>query len=149
MYTENQDRAELHENRGLKVCFSGIDEFAAALNSREPTAREGHSETNDFVDIGRHLLPITTDVHHSLTLPPNVSEMYNGWPANYGDIAAGNTFTRSVVSKIEARFLHDDKLGVVILGAGGVGKTTAARQVLVNLAREGGAPGNIDQTTGC
>ena len=28
MYSENLDRAELRENRGLKVCFAGIDEFA-------------------------------------------------------------------------------------------------------------------------
>ena len=30
MYTPNADRAELYESRGMKVCFGGIDELAAA-----------------------------------------------------------------------------------------------------------------------
>ena len=135
MYSQNFDRAELHESRGLKVCFAGIDEFAAALNLYKPAEDDGPSVDQEQFDIGRHLLPITIDVNHSLHLGPNVSEMYNGWPASYGDISAGNTFIRSVVSRGEASLLNSDKFGVIILGAGGVGKTTAARQLLVNLTK--------------
>ncbi len=135
MYTPNKERAELHEIRGLKVCFAGIDEFAASLTKHGPDLVTAYEESSDPLDASRYLSPITIDVHHSSQLPPRVSEMFNGWPASYGDIASGNTFMRSLVQIAEKQLIENEHFGVIILGAGGVGKTTTARQIMHSLAK--------------
>ena len=135
MYTQSAERAELNEGRGLKVCFGGIDEFTAGLAKRGPSHVVAYEDTDDPLDASHLLRSVTVDVHHSLGLAPRVSDMFNGWPASYSDIAAGNTFLRSVVGKAERQLAEGEKFGAVLLGAGGVGKTTAARQLVRNLAQ--------------
>ena len=135
MYTQSAERAELNEGRGLKVCFGGIDEFAAGLTKRGPSHVVAYEDTDDPLDASQLLPSVTVDVHHSLGLAPCVSDMFNGWPASYSDIAAGSTFLRSVVGKAERQLAEGEKFGAVLLGAGGVGKTTAARQLMHDLAR--------------
>ena len=137
MYIPNAERAELYESRGMKVCFGGIDDFAAALTTHSPTGASARPDTSDPLSVSHLLQPITIDVQHSLALPTAVSDMFNGWPASYADIAAGNTFQRSVVASAERVLLSGDGFGVVLLGASGVGKTTAARQILHGLAGKG------------
>ena len=77
----------------------------------------------------------TIDVAHSLTLQANVSSMYNGWPVTYADIRAGQTFQRNVATVIEQQLRENGKPIVVLLGASGVGKTSAARQAMAELSR--------------
>ena len=137
MYTQNAERAELYESRGMKVCFGGIDDLAAALTTYSSSGVSAPPDTSDPLAVSHLLQPITVDVQHSLTLPTTVSDMFNGWPASYADIAAGNTFQRSVVTSAERVLLNGDVFGVVLLGASGVGKTTAARQLLHNLVGRG------------
>ena len=64
--------------------------------------------------------------------------MYNGWPASFGDIAAGLTFRRKVADKISDDF-HElgGMRAAVLLGPSGVGKSTAARQALSFLSEKG------------
>ena len=62
--------------------------------------------------------------------------MFNGWPATHADILAGFTFDRSVATEIIDYLKEDNSLVAILLGASGVGKTTAARQVLQHLRRE-------------
>ena len=137
MYTPNEDRAELYESRGMKVCFGGIDEFAAVLTKFDRSESTEHTESTDPLHASHLLPPITVDVHHSLTLPPRVGDMFNGWPASYADIASGNTFARTVVASAERLLLDSESVGVVLLGASGVGKTTAARQLVERLVKKG------------
>ncbi len=137
MYTPNAGRAELYEANGMKVCFGGIDDFAATLTSRIHSRVSTRPDKNDFLGATRLLQPITLDVQHSLTLPTAVSDMFNGWPANYADIAEGNTIQRSMVASAERVLQNPDGFGVVLLGASGVGKTTAARQLLHNMVAKG------------
>ncbi|MYB40288.1 hypothetical protein F4X86_03440 [Candidatus Saccharibacteria bacterium] len=134
MYTRDEDRAELQETQGLKVCFAGIDDFATALTKTGRRSETKKSDPDNPLETSLYLSPITLDVEHSLSLPPDVGDMFNGWPASYGDIAAGNTFARSMVPRAEKQLTKGDRPGVVILGAGGVGKTTAARQLVARLA---------------
>ena len=85
------------------------------------------------------LRPITIDVQHASDHgEADVSAMFNGWPATYADIASGLTFHRSIVSDIDD-YLNREAGGLtaVIVGASGVGKTTAARQLLQRLLRQG------------
>ena len=137
MYTPNADRAELYEARGMKVCFGGIDDFAAALTTHVHAGAPARPDTSDPLGLSPLLPPITLDVQHSLTLSTAVSDMFNGWPASYADIAAGNTFQRSVITSAEREIQNGEGFGVVLLGASGVGKTTAARQLLHSLVGKG------------
>ena len=63
--------------------------------------------------------------------------MFNGWPAEYADIASGLTFQRTIATEIEDYLNGEGALTALILGASGVGKTTAARQLLLKFLRFG------------
>lgn len=63
--------------------------------------------------------------------------MFNGWPATYADISNDLTFVRSVTHAICGAFKAGTSQFSTILGASGVGKTTAGRQVSVQLEVEG------------
>lgn len=67
----------------------------------------------------------------------NVSAIFSGWPAKYADITRGFTFDRTVASEISHHFLNTTKLCAILLGASGVGKTSAARQAVLRLRKEG------------
>ena len=121
----------------MKVCFGCIDELAAALTVHAPPEAPRPTDSTDPLSASQLLQPITVDVRHSISLPTKVSDMFNGWPASYADIDAGNTFGRTVVGSAERKLLDAEVFGVVLLGAGGVGKTTAARQILNGLVTKG------------
>ena len=63
--------------------------------------------------------------------------MFNGAPASYADIKAGFTFERTIADEISRMLRSPEKLTATVLGAGGVGKTTAARQVALLLQSDG------------
>jgi hypothetical protein len=94
LYTPDEGRAALLEGRGVEVVFGGLDDFFAGLIGRisdsplVPASR-------DPLDQVTALRPSTLDAGHAIeTQTGNVSGMYNGWPATYGDISAGLTFRR-------------------------------------------------------
>ncbi|MER9625024.1 SIR2 family protein [Mesorhizobium sp. M0222] len=137
-YQRDDSRAKLFESRGVRVAFGGIDEFSAALTRRGPAAAAVRSLSDDPVQDSQTLSTITTDVRHSISaFPPNAVAMFNGWPANYADVAAELTFTRSAANTVAATLIAGTKQFVAIIGASGVGKTTASRQVAVQLDRQG------------
>ncbi|MBB4427101.1 hypothetical protein GGD66_005677 [Bradyrhizobium sp. CIR48] len=136
-YTRDDGRALLFESRGMSVCFGGIDDFFAGLTNLIVPPSASASPSGDPLDDRPGLRPTTVDVaHQQSTASPNVSAMFNGWPASYADIATGFTFRRNVAADIEAQFLNGgEKYIAVILGPAGAGKTTAARQLASNLLR--------------
>lgn len=136
MYTPDEDRASLFENRGIKVAFGGIDEFFAALAPKIPKAT---TLPNDLPVLERFpvLEPVTVDVAHASGLPADISGMFNGKSATYADVIAGHTFKRKVVDEVVAYLAGDATICVTLLGASGVGKTTALRQTLNVLRRNG------------
>lgn len=136
LYTRDTDRASLYEMRGMRVCFGGIDEFASAISKKKPDAILEQNES-DFLFNVPGLRPITLDVSHSLNSSPDASSMFNGWPATYADIKSGLTFDRIASEKIEDKLVQPNKLVSVIVGASGVGKTTAARQSVLKLRSKG------------
>lgn len=134
MYKRDDGLASLQEAKGLTVCFSGIDDFFAGLIGRISGTPTPIASTSDPLDVVPQLRPSTVDVAHAVaSKPADVSAMYNGWPASYGDIAAGLTFRRNVADAICQEFDNPDIFVGTILGPSGVGKTTAARQVLSSL----------------
>ena len=136
LYSADPDRASLYEMRGLTVCFGGIDEFFAGLTARQ-FGDSSPGRTDDPLDRHPALRPLTFDVaHESDAKRSDVTLMFNGRPASHGDILAGLTFERQVAEEITPHLLTEGVLAATLLGASGVGKTTAARQVLQRLRRE-------------
>jgi ABC-type oligopeptide transport system ATPase subunit len=137
LYQRDDNRAQLIEKRGLEVCFGGIDHFFDELAKRGPATALVYSSTDDPLDGHPKLLPVTTSIEHALQVEPNVSAMFNGWPATYSDVNAGLTFNRSVTIETTKTLRSADYLCATLIGASGVGKTTTARQTLLELKRSG------------
>lgn len=137
MFTEDEARASLLEQRGIAVCFGGIDEFFAALASASHASLAPTSTSNDPLDKGAGLSPVTVEVEHASLTPTDISAMFNGRPASYSDIEAGFTFRRKIAEEMVEYFDQDASLCTTLLGASGVGKSTAARQALLLLRKNG------------
>lgn len=136
-YTPDEDRASLYEQLGLSVAFGSIDDFFLELAKKAPDRPVSNPTEGNPLDVSPALVPITTDVEHAITLDPNFSSMYTGWPATYGDIVAGFTFKRTLAARISSYLSADFSLVATLLGASGVGKSTAAKQVLVECRNKG------------
>lgn len=142
-YSRDEGRAVLFEPRGITVTFGGIDEFFAEVAKRAIPSTDPHPQgspiSTDPLDVITALRPSTIDAAQAASnLKSDVSRMYNGWPASHSDINAGHTFRRDVTDKIESSLLNDGKLAIALIGASGVGKTTAARQALAGLSAKAG-----------
>lgn len=138
LYTEDPDRAIIWEERNIKVCFGGIDQFFAALARHAPDHALAYESTGNPLDRSPGLRPITIDVAHaSSATPADPSAMFNGWPATYADVAGGLTFARVIADDIARDLIEETYQIAMILGASGLGKTTAARQVLIKLSAKG------------
>lgn len=136
LYSRDEDRAELFEKRNFTVCFGGIDEFFASLARKHPSVVL-KEKGDDPLSRVPALRPTTLDVGHASEAESDVSDMFNGWPATHADIVAGLTFERNIAEQIEYDLTKEGILVAVVLGASGVGKTTAARQALQRLRRDG------------
>lgn len=138
LYQADQNRAQLLEMRGLRVAFGGLDEFFAAMSKKTPDHTPLASESGDPLDVVTNLRPVTRDISEEID-PSNadVSAMFNGRPANYADIVRGFTFERNVVTDLLDFFSQPQRMAAILLGASGVGKTTAIRQALVRLRGQG------------
>jgi len=140
LYTRDEDRALLYKNRGLEICFGGIDDYFRELAASKSAAISLSSLDKTERLIDHNLVAVTIDVGHAITSERgDATAMFNGWPAQYADVAGGVTFQRTLTTEVEEYLNTDGAVAAVILGASGVGKTTAARQVMVNLFRRGWA----------
>lgn len=138
IYSEDQSRALLQERKGLRVVFGGIDEFFTQLDKRPPKIAPVIVSKNDEVLAGTHISNSIIEVSEvSNGAEADVSAMFNGWPATHREIEAGLTFERDIAREIALHFEEPATLSGVVLGAAGVGKSTAARQALQLLRRAG------------
>lgn len=130
LYTQDEDRAILHERRGIKVAFGGLDDFFIEL-MKNTEVSTSYAATGDPLDYSHILRPITKDVSHEIkSSTKDASSMFNGWPASYADIIANLTFRRSLCPAILAEFDKHKLTSFIILGASGTGKTTLAKQLM-------------------
>lgn len=137
LYEKNENRAMLYEQRGLRISFGSLDTFMAAMDAKLPASTLVFQDNGSPLDAFPSLRPLTIDVGDEIdTGPANASGMFNGWPARYPDINAGLTFDRSCVSEV-VKFLESGGRFTCLLGASGVGKTTAARQAMLRLKGRG------------
>lgn len=133
MYTEDLPRAELWEQRGFQVCFGGLDDLFSVLTKKLPYSTTVFKDTSNPLDYAPTLRPVTIEVNHALSGASNINSMFNGWPATYADIQDGLSFKRSLSSSVATLLEKPDSLCATILGASGVGKTTLARQIILDL----------------
>src|SRR5690606_152880 len=130
LYTRDEDRAILHERRGIKVAFGGLDDFFIELMKNTETSAI-YTATGDPLDISPTLRPVTRDVSHEIkSSVQDASSMFNGWPASYADIASNLTFRRTLCPQIQLELDTEHISSIVILGASGTGKTTLSKQVM-------------------
>ncbi len=138
LFNEDAGRARLWEERNIRVCFGGIDEFFAELAATAPDHALVYESTGSPLDSQALLRPTTVDVSHASTsLNSDVSAMFNGWAATYADVAEGLTFERNVTEQVVSGLVDGSFDIGILLGASGLGKTTAARQALVRLHAKG------------
>ena len=137
MYSRDENRARLWKKRGFQVCFGGIDDFFSAIASKLPYSNSVYSDAENPLDHAHCLRPITVDVSHAVTGATNVNGMFIGWPVSISGMQAGLTFKRGVATSVAEFFEGADSICATILGASGLGKTTAARQSLLQLQGKG------------
>ncbi|MCT2084613.1 SIR2 family protein [Microbacterium enclense] len=133
-FNRDEGLARLQEARGAEVFFGDMDSLFGALIDEKPKLPEETAKDAPRASLPIELMTSTVDPAHAMRLAPNARSMFNGAPASYADIAAGLAFDREVFSEIVSG-LRERPIAV-ILGAGGVGKTTLARQVVLNLGGE-------------
>jgi len=130
-FERDENRAQLLEDRGAKVGFGDLNALLSALYESTP-ASEMHSPDGDtFVPslLSAELVGTTTDGLHAAGLVRDPKRLFDGGPASFADIASGLTFRRSIHDRLISSVTSDQPIAV-ILGAGGVGKTTLARQLV-------------------
>ena len=138
LYDRDENRAQLFESRGIRVAFGSLDDFVSALGRRGPTHKVVWDDDSDPLDVVVDLRPVTFLVSEEVDPSrANASAIFNGWPANYPEIVKGLTFDRTVANEVLAFLQDESKICVVLLGASGVGKTTAARQTVLKLRGQG------------
>lgn len=132
LFIQDENRALLHEKRGIKVAFGGIDDFFVELNKNHDPISKSFTCAGEPLDCSPVLRPVTIDVAHAIKSSfKDPSLMFNGWPANYADISSNLTFKRTISTYINSTISDDSFVCAVILGASGNGKTTLAKQILL------------------
>lgn len=133
-FERDEERAQLHEARGAEVFFGDLDmalsQLLEALPEDEIHPDEHGADTFSPTLLPSELISTTTDVAHAVQLDADPRALFNGSAAKYADISSGYTFNRSEHSRVISSL--NERPIAVILGAGGVGKTTLARQLLVD-----------------
>lgn len=134
LYTKDENRASLFEARGLRIAFGGLDDFFLALAKKHAGTVSVHTDTGDLLDYFPRLRPVTVNVSEEVNpTKSDLSAIFSGWPARYSDITSNFTFDRTIASEISQLLQTPEKICALILGASGVGKTTAARQAVLRL----------------
>lgn len=138
MYQRDEARADLYRGQGINVVFGGIDDFFVHMAKKSPGPLFDYQPSDSIIENHPKLVPTVTDVKHQMeTAIPDVSRMFAGWPANFADINMGLTFERSVAMSMTAEAQAGKSICLTLVGASGVGKTTAARQALATLSKQG------------
>lgn len=138
MYQRDEARADLYRGQGINVVFGGIDDFFVQMAKKSPGPLFDYHPSDSIIENYPKLVPTVADVTHQMeTAIPDVSRMFAGWPATYADIKNGLTFERSVATSMISHAVSGESICLTLVGASGVGKTTAARQVLTALSTQG------------
>ena len=135
IYDSDDLRAPLLEDKGAKIAFGGIDEFIHAMATNSPAPIFSTNPADITLPIA--VVSVVENVEQVRLREPNVVKMFNGSSASFADIRAGVTFQRAQFLLALEQITNKNSPIMVIVGAGGVGKTTYARQILYSLHEKG------------
>lgn len=137
VYDRDDLRAPLLEDRGAKIVFAGMDEFAHAMSHGIAPESSPPPVENGIPNLPPSLVSTAYDLKARNADQANVKRMFSGGPATYADIRSGATFERSRHQDAVDRLSEGASPLVVIIGSAGVGKTTFARQIASTLSAKG------------
>lgn len=132
------DRVELYSRLGIEVVHASLDNFLLNLiEAGKTTESPAYSTSSDLSFLSQQLVLTTTDVEHAAALAPNATRLFNGSPANYADVRQGLTISRTAKKRLHETLSGTRGYFNTIAGARGVGKTTLARDFLLDLSKSG------------
>ena len=135
VYSVDDLRAPLLEDRGARVVFGGIDEFVHAMaNTGGIIDDEASYDAEGVLPVS--IVSTVLSANQEIAAAPNVLRMFNGGAATYADIKAGVSFERLLQAEAVHRLLNKSH-SVTIVGAAGVGKSTLARQIAAQFVEQG------------
>lgn len=137
IHEEDVDRAALREQKGFTVAFGGVDEMMHALAEAQPVPRAVAPALIVPSKLPLRLRAITIDVRHAMGLTPNATRLFNGSAAAYADIDHDLTIPRDGEAGLKEAIEGGTARFLTVLGVAGVGKTSAARRVMQQLALAG------------
>jgi hypothetical protein len=136
VYDKDDLRAPLLEDRGARIAFGGVDELIHGLASSSITVPvENQSEAQELIPLS--IVSTVIQISHAQNLEPNVIRMFNGGSASYADIKNEITFERSQIGSVIDDLIAPAGVVFALVGAGGVGKSTYARQIATSLVKIG------------
>lgn len=136
IYSSDPARLRLISERGLEAASGSIAAFIDAV-MRSGKSSEASKPRSARGTLPNLLLPRTEKIANSINKPADAPRMFNGSSASWADIESGYTFARTIENLHADALEKGDYTYLTILGAGGVGKTTAARRILYRLHKAG------------
>lgn len=139
VFRREDELATVFEARGLSVTFGGVDELFSELTRAAPAEQLILSVTSDVLGVAPQLEPATVVVATELSNQTGqIERMFNGRAASYGDIARRWVFDRDLSGRLETQLASTENRPIaLVLGAAGVGKTSAVRIALSRLSQRG------------
>lgn len=138
LYTKDTDLAYTYEERGIRVCFGGIDELLEKLSQSLSEDQLLPGITDDIASMDRRVVPSTTIVSAQETVShASPVSMFNGSAGSYSDILTGWTFKRSLSDEIYDYLSSAENRIAYVLGTAGSGKTTLIRSALISITQKG------------
>jgi len=135
VYDKDDDYALIFESMGVRVCYGGIDELAAALEkANDELPAKAKTANLNGVDFSRKVLSYAQFIVPGDKQGASPDRIYNGRPAGYPDIESGLTFRRDIEDEVGNRIESGSKI-VCLVGTAGTGKTTAARRILLEFSK--------------